>query len=277
MHDKAFWKAVADADYAVPAGETLAALTDELLGYLDSPDEALRDGVAYMTMARWAERGVWSADDFRRVAAHAMADMPRGIGEAGDGVLLRSFSALTLSLAAYGDWKHPWSTPDEYDAMARAACDYLTAETDLRGHEPDLGWLHATAHTADVLKFLARSRHAQAAHLAQMLDAIAVRLTTATSRVFIHGEDERLAMATMDAIKREMLSRERLAAFIERLLTVLDHPADGAFDPAVHAAYMNVKHFLRALYFRLAFAQPAPDGAHDLGQRTFDALKRFAV
>ena len=40
----------------------------------------------------------------------------------------------------------------ENDALA-----YLAAELDLRGIEPRVGWIHATAHTADLLKFLARN------------------------------------------------------------------------------------------------------------------------
>src|SRR5690606_30666641 len=201
-----------------------------LLGSLGSPDDELRDGIAYMTMAHWAERGVWSADDVRYVIAQVTPNLTRGIGEAGDGVILRSFSALTLSLAAYADWKHNYLTPEEYDAMVGAACNYLTAERDLRGYVVGPGWLHATAHTADVLKFLARSRHATADQLRRMLAAIAEKLATPADTVFIHSEDERLAMAVVDIAKRGMLTQDDFAAFLQRMMTVLDHADNGAFD-----------------------------------------------
>lgn len=277
QHDKAFWKAVAEADFAVPDGETVRGLTDELLGYLDSPDDELRDGIAYMTMAYWAERGVWSADDVRHVVAHVTPNLMRGIGETGDGVILRSFSALTLSLAAYADWKHNTLTADEYEAMVSAACDYLTAERDLRGYVVGPGWLHATAHTADVLKFLARSRHATADHLSRMLTAIRKRLVAPVETVFIHSEDERLAMAVVDIAKRGMLTGKDFASFVQRMTIVLEHAEDGTFDVTIHATYMNVKNFLRALYFRLSFAEPPIDGAHDLAQQVFDMLKKFRM
>lgn len=277
MHDKAFWTAVAEADYAVPDGETVRGLTDELLGYLSSPDDGLRDGIAYMTMAHWAERGVWSADDVRHVVAYVVPNLMRGIGEAGDGVILRSFSALTLSLAAYADWKHSYLTAEEFDAMVAAACEYLTAERDLRGYVTGPGWLHAAAHTADVLKFLARSRHATADHLRRMLTAIAERLATPVDTVYIHSEDERLAMAVLDIAKRGMLTRDDFAAFVQRMMAVIEHSESGNFDVTIHATYMNVKHFLRALYFRLSFAEPKIEGAHDLAQQAFDALKKFRM
>ena len=276
-HDKAFWTAVSEADFAVPDGETVRGLTDELLGYLGSPDDGLRDGIAYMTMAHWAERGVWSADDVRHVVSRVTPDLQRGIGEAGDGVILRSFSALTLSLAAYADWKHNYLTAEEYDTMVEAACDYLTAERDLRGYVTGPGWLHATAHTADVLKFLARSRHATADHLRRMLTEIAEKLAAPADTVFIHSEDERLAMAVVDIAKRGMLTRDDFAAFVQGMMTVLDHADDGAFDVTIHATYMNVKNFLRALYFRLSVAEPPIEGAHDLAQQAFEALKKFRM
>ena len=60
MYDKAFWKAIADNDYAVPEGEQPLALTDELLGYPGSTDEELRDTYAYTLIAVWTMRGVYN-------------------------------------------------------------------------------------------------------------------------------------------------------------------------------------------------------------------------
>lgn len=276
MHDISFWKALAEADYAVPDGEDIRTLTDELLGYLGSPDMTLRDDIAYTVMAHWAMRGTWSPDDFRHVLAYVTPLLKRGIGEAGNGVIERSFAALTLSLVAYGDWKHPFSAADEYAAMVAAACEYLVAESDLRGYVDSLGWLHATAHSADVLKFLARSRHATAEHLEAMLAAIADRLLTPTRHVFVHNEDERLSMAVLDIVKRDLLTPAQLDAFLMRLSAIVEREGSGdGFDPVIHGATMNVKLFLRALYFRLAFAGEQVPQAAALAPQVFEALKAF--
>ena len=82
-----------------------------------------------------------------------------GIGEAGtDTVLLRSFSALDLSILAALELQDPALDDSGYRGLLDDALAYLAAERDLRGIDPRVGWIHATAHTADLLKFLARIR-----------------------------------------------------------------------------------------------------------------------
>lgn len=282
-HDKAFWKAIAEADYAVPDGESARALTAELLTYLGSPDMELRDDLAYGTLATWATRGVLSPDDLRFMLhtvgpnlMHHMSPEATLSGERdAEGVLLRSFSALTLALVAYCDWKTPFSAPDEFDAMLTIAEAYFLSERDVRGYVDGIGWIHATAHTADVFKFLARNRHAAAENLNSMLNTIAIKLAAPIPYTYVHSEDERIAMAVVDIAKRGLVTAEQLAAFVSRLAAVAERDQTGAFDPGVYAPYINIKNFLRALYFRLRFADPQVDGAHDLAQRVEDALRLF--
>jgi hypothetical protein len=81
-----------------------------------------------------------------------------GIGSTGDeSVLLRSFSALDLSMLAAHDLDKPFLEPAAFRELLAAALDYLAREKDVRGFVPGSGWHHSTAHTADLLKFLARS------------------------------------------------------------------------------------------------------------------------
>ena len=71
-------------------------------------------------------------------------------------MLLRSFSALDLSILAALENEAPALDAAGYRRLVDAAFSYLRDERDLRGIEPRVGWIHATAHTADLLKFLAR-------------------------------------------------------------------------------------------------------------------------
>src|SRR5271156_5888473 len=52
-HDRAFWRAIQTNHYAVPEGESAAALAHELSGYLGSPDPELRDDLAYSILDVW--------------------------------------------------------------------------------------------------------------------------------------------------------------------------------------------------------------------------------
>ena len=75
------------------------------------------------------------------------------------------------------------------------------AERDLRGYDAKKGWMHATAHTADLLKFLARNPRLSAADAARILNGIGAKIRDA-GEVFAWGEDERLASAVLAVLRR---------------------------------------------------------------------------
>src|SRR5690606_29418698 len=129
-------------------------------------------------------------------------DLKTGLGESStDTVLTRSFSALMLSILVYYDIKQSWLSKENYDRLYHEIIAYFIAEQDLRGYDSEKGWHHATAHTADVLKFLARDEKSNAGHLQGILDAVATKLTQAQKHIYTHGEDERIALVVLDVVK----------------------------------------------------------------------------
>ncbi len=276
MHDRAFWSAIRSNDYAVPEGADIWALTEELLGYLGDPDPELRDGFAYTLIAVWTMRAYLSTDQLCAITQKLLPNLHEGLGEfRGDKVLLRSFSVLMLSVMAYGEIKRPYLTSEEYGELVAALGAYLKAEIDLRGHDALVGWIHTTAHTADWVKFLARSSQATPETHLTLLMVVADKLIIPTAHVYIHNEDQRMAVATLDLLKREMLTPDDLSGFVERLLKVHEMGTDGGeFDPTIHATYMNVKHFVQSLYVLLTIDAPIP-GAHHLVELLREALKKF--
>src|SRR3990172_5097725 len=98
--DKGFWQTVIDNNYVLPQGADVVALTNELLGYLGSPDPDLRDTFAYSILARWMLRdGMYSADDLLAITLALLPNLVNGIGQQdSDSVFLRSYSVLVLSL-----------------------------------------------------------------------------------------------------------------------------------------------------------------------------------
>ena len=127
----------------------------------------------------------------------------------------RSFSALMLSVVVARDNAKPFLPADDIRRLEAAALQYLKAERDVRGYDPVKGWIHSTAHTADLLKFLARSRHLEPADQRRLLEAVARKLTTAPV-VFFNGEDERLARAVLSVINRSDFDRAGFAAWVSR-------------------------------------------------------------
>ena len=160
-HDVAFWRAVARDKYAPPPGSDVPALVDELTAMLASPDPELRDDIAYSTLTSWIyQQKIVDAAAMRALVDRLLANLTRGIGERDtDSVLGRSFSALMLSVVVARDNADPFLDANDWRRVETAALAYLAAEQDLRGYDAGKGWMHSAAHTADLLKFLGRSRY----------------------------------------------------------------------------------------------------------------------
>jgi hypothetical protein len=200
-------------------------------------------------------------EERRELVARLSANLRRGIGESGtDSVLLRSFSALDLSVLAARESTDPALGDAGYRRLLDDALAYLRDERDLRGLEPRVGWIHATAHTADLLKFLARDPRFTPADQQRLLDATWVRLTAPATPVFTHSEDERLAAALLSVVKRPDFDASALDPWLARFAALEREVwAKAPPDPATLDASQNARSLLRSLHVLLSL--PAPPGA----------------
>jgi hypothetical protein len=245
-HDKAFWREVAARTFTPPAGEPLPALVQELSGFLASPDPELRDDIGYSGLVAWIYRQrLVPPDSCRTLMADWQRNLTVGIGERGtDSVFRRSFSALALGIVAILDNEAPFLTKADFDSLLASALTYLNAERDIRGFEESHGWMHSVAHTADLLKFLARSRYLDQAQQGIILQAVIDKLGL-VDEVLTHGEDERLARAVLSIAARSDLDETAFA----RWATGLPPPRPaGPPTPAGLARAQNRKNLAVALY-----------------------------
>ena len=246
QHDQAFWQSIADNHYSVPPNTSAAELSRELSGLLGSPDPRLRDELAYSILTNWIYQSrVLSPDVIRTLMSQWMANLNEQPGSIGtNAVLRRSFSALMLSVAAARDNAQPFLSEAEYRSLLGSALTYLAAEHDLRGYDERLGWIHATAHTADLLKFLARSRYLTPADQAAILTAISNKLQGAGT-VFQFGEDERMARALLSLCMRKDFDQEAFRTWTTRIAPL--PPATARPDVARLLANQNLKNTLAKL------------------------------
>jgi len=193
-HGKEYWRAIAAKKYEVPEGEKAFGLAKELSGYLKSSDAELRDDLAYSILAEWIlEKNAFSADELLALEAEWRGNLNAGIGESGtDSVFGRSFSALCLAAIAEREAKTPFLGEERYRKLLDAALNYLKDEKDLRGFDEKKGWIHATAHTADLLAALVRHPSFTEQDQGNVLKAIGLRIETAHV-IFAFGEQDRLA------------------------------------------------------------------------------------
>jgi hypothetical protein len=259
-HDPQFWRAIAQGGFRVPPGESPDALLLELSLYLGSPDPELRDGYAYEILAAWIYRDHRVQDEtLHRLLADWSGNLRQGLGDQGsDSVLLRSFSALALSVLAALENERPFMSQEEYSRLLAAGLAYLEGERDLRGYDPVKGWIHATAHTADLLKFVGRSPKLTPAQQRQILDAVAAKIQ-AVGDAFTHGENERMAAAVQSVILRADLDPSGFDQFLAHLAEAGEHLRDEGprVDVRRLASVLNGKDLLRSLYVGLAAREPA--------------------
>ena len=275
-HDRAFWQSIAKNKYAVPEHESADQLAHELAALVASPDPALRDDLAYSILARWIYRpNILSTPTLISLTDEWRANLKSGIGESGsNSVLERSFSALLLSSIAYKEAKTPFLGDARYHQLLTDALAYFEAEQDLRGYDATLGWIHASAHTADLLHALAGSSLATKEELNQILAAIATRLRSAP-KVYIQGEQDRMAAAVIAIVRKPAVDGGSLADWLTRL----DHEDETVWTnpltPEILARYQNHCYFLQALSVRLQL-EPESTRTTDFNHRVLEILRKRA-
>jgi hypothetical protein len=221
------WGNVRDDDFAVPAGESLDDLVAELAVALRDPDPEVRDGAPYVVLATWIARDVIDAE--RRAA---LGDLMAG-RFTDEEVQARTFAPLVLDMiVSRGDFRPSWLA---------AFGAWYPAETDLRGWDPTLGWLHAVAHGADLLATF--GRHPEVDPTA-MLDLAAARLVAPTEQVWAEQEDDRLALALALVLARPELSQQDALRWLDPVEADFATKPRGSTPPRMS----NCMRTLRALY-----------------------------
>ena len=245
QHDRSYWRQISGNDFKVPEGSSADFLAQELSELLGSPDRELRDRLAYEILTAWIYKthalDVQAIRNLMREWERNLEHLP---DNRPDAVLRRSFSALMLSVGVARDNSEPFLENAEFRHLWNVAIDYLASENDLRGFDPRLGWIHATAHTADLLKFLARSRYITRDDQRVLLNAIHQKLTKA-NMVFTYGEDERLARTVLSLVARSDFDAEEFDAWTKSTQAMF--PADHEPSDIELRANQNVKNLLSKL------------------------------
>ena len=267
-----YWNQVLADDMAVPTDRPLGDLTAELTRMLGDTDPVLRDGTAYPTLATWVSRGVY--DDLLQGLGDGMAaGLTNGLGRPEDDtVFRRSFSALVLGECIARDNERPLVPGGKILEWGDRLATWLLREEDLRGFVPGKGWAHAVAHGADALGTLAASPHLHKAELTVLLDVVADRLLRPTRTSWSSGEPDRLAMAVIEVLRRDLVPFTVVEPWVNRIAAGATRGPGEDADPYLRSA--NPEAFLRALYLALAIGPRPPAIRSDLLLVLVEALRR---
>lgn len=267
--EAAYWEQLVAEGHRVPTDRPLAELTTELTAMLGESNPYVRDHLAYATLATWIADGVY--DRLLDGLGDGMAaGLVVGLGTtSSDTVFRRSCSARVLEQCLRRDNQLRLMPLDTILRWGDQLTSWLVRERDLRGYVETKGWALTVGYGADALGELARSAAVGRLELTVLLDVIADRLTAPTDFRLTHGEDDRLASATMAILRRNLLALDVLEPWLARLVDAATTPREG--DP--FWVNGNIQGFLRALHLQLALSASPPACRTDLLLTLIEGLK----
>jgi hypothetical protein len=267
-----FWEQVMANGLKVPGDRPLDELTTELTTMLGDTNPAIRDGIAYPTLATWVGEGVY--DDLLQGLGDGMTSgLAVGLGDNGtDTVFRRSFSALVLTECIKRDNELHLVPADTVLRWGDRVASWFIREKDLRGYVAGKGWAHTVAHGADAIGAIAGSEAIGRLELTVLLDVIGDRLLLPTEYHLVNGEDDRLALATMKILRRDLVGLDVLEPWVVRLASRSQPTGKEDADPFLVSG--NVQSYLRALHLQLALAPNPPGCRADLLLVVIDQLRQ---
>jgi hypothetical protein len=246
------WAAADPATSWAAADPADSGIVDALFEDLASPNSALRDDTVYPIFTKWVRDG--SLDESLISIGDRLAAMlshpeiqARTFATLILGTAVRRAAALGLPATAIDRWRFAFGS-------------WWLAETDLRGYDSKLGWLHAIAHGADTVRAFALAA-TTSAQLESLLSLVRDRLFAPTDYLFADAEDERVAYALA-----VILSRPELDDHVSWL-----EPIRAAFEAGepgpVPAWVSNTQRTLNSLFVAISRGVVVYDGTGGASER----------
>ncbi|MFC6617194.1 DUF2785 domain-containing protein [Deinococcus radiophilus] len=234
------WPALAAGDFALPAGVCAEELLPEAFQLLTSPHPEQRDGLAYPALATWVMSGELDGR-LTEVAAQTLPLLTAPHTHS------RTFAPLILAVLLSRDAQTRELDPATVRSWLEAWATWYTSEPDLRSYDPQVGWLHAVAHGADVAASFAEHPSLERADLRRVLDTLSQRIRQ-VDQALLQQEDDRLALAAFVLLARPELTpadRRQWLADLGRLMQPEQMPrsASAAFAVQVGRALLLFTQF----------------------------------
>jgi hypothetical protein len=274
-HNAAFWKTIKEHNFAMPSHGSAGALALEIADLAGSTDPSLRDSCGYEILANWIyQNNLLTGEQLEALRRKLVPGMIFQIGEAeNDTIFRRSFSALYMSILAARDLQKPFLSDSAFKATLETALQCYANEKDLRGYVPVKGWAHATAHVADLLKFLGRNPKLSGEDQKKIIAAIAQRCGTVPS-VFVWGEDGRMAAALLSIVDRKDFDQSSFNEWFKALIAENNHLwKEPKIDIPEYVRVRTQSNVLVQLVAKIA-AQKENDAARRFGEALNEVLSR---
>ncbi len=181
--------------------------TPELVEMLRSPEPLRRDSLGYDLLVRRIATGAEDArlDELGGALVAMLGD---------EHVYARSFAAVVLARLVTRDAAIAAVDVDLLGRWRERVADWYLGESELRGWDDELGWLHPIAHGADALRAFGVSQRIPAAAAADLLNIAARRLVLPVDYLFAQQEDDRVALAITVTLTRPDLTADQAVGWL---------------------------------------------------------------
>ncbi|MDN9012903.1 DUF2785 domain-containing protein [Brevibacillus laterosporus] len=261
--------------YKIREDEQLQDFVTLMLQYIGDPHPELRDELIYPTFFEWINvENRFSEEELRRLLT-VLTDEQHlfyHIGSEGDQtVFTRTFSVLPIALIVRRHREKPFLNLADFQHLKFSLLRYYKEEKDLRGYLPEGGWAHSAAHGADALVELVQCPESNASVQLEVLAAIQ-RMLHNGLQIFSEEEDERIASIVYTMIDKDLLPQQEIVDWISALVQCSSWPRSR--NQVI--ARVNIKNFLRSLYFRMGQDSRRNDLAGAI-LTAESALNKFAI
>lgn len=224
-------------------------LAIQMIAEIGNHDSHLRDDIIYPNLAHLLHDSHFTNDELLTITnklfseEHLWFDMENNIPYS---ALNRTFTSLQITILVYVHFRDNIYDTLFFKQLFVSYLDYYKKESDLRGYEKEVGWIHSVAHGADVLAQFARCSDIDVQDCMDMFQAISDKFMI-SHYSYVSDEDERSVEVLINVLNRKILSDEFLISWVQKLG---NYPRPTTY-PEVYRININVKSLLRSLYFRL--------------------------
>jgi hypothetical protein len=191
---------------------------------LGSADPKVRDDTAFPVLAYWISRGVFDGQ-LARFGDELVARFSDGP------IYQRTFAAISLTWVVLRDAKTAELDSETVLGWLAAFSQWWRNEADLRPWDPELGWLHAPAHGADLLRAFGRSPRLTRPELLGLLELAVDRLLVDEDYLYGNNEGDRIAYALATVLTRSELTAADATGWAGRLHDAIAGGTPGPVPP----------------------------------------------
>ncbi|WP_160691924.1 DUF2785 domain-containing protein [Clostridium sp. C2-6-12] len=236
-------------NYSIKNEESYFAIGLEMLENIGSLDPILRDELIYGILFHWISKNKFTSEQLQKLLEISIDKdhlFYKLYEKDEDAVFKRTFSVLIVALIIENHRQENFLSKEKLYEVKDKLIEYMNNEKDVRGYVEVKGWAHSAAHTADALDELVKCSFITKNDLLDVLKAIKTKVCIGY-HVFIEEENERLVTVVKTLCNKNILSDLEITDWLNEF-ELNNHKT--SYIQNMHLK-VNVKGFLRALYFRL--------------------------